>query len=344
MKNFKFYLVALLTLTSVFLSSCDDDDDKPKGEFEKGVFVVNEGNFQASNGTISHISASGEVTSDLFGSVNNGLILGDVVQSLYVKDDWGYIVVSNDDKMEVVNANTFEANYTISDLKLPRYFMIYNNKGYVTEWVSFSDPGRVSIVDLATHAVTGSITTGSGAEDIIEENGKLYVSNTFTNTVSVIDPVSASVVKTIEVENGPGGFAIDKQNKLWVICGGDFGENNGNLVQIDLTTNEVIKTIPLGIDINAKVAINKAGTTLYYYKGKSVYSTSTTATVAGDVLFTESSGVGFYGIGIDPKTDILYVADAKGFVGSGTVFTYTTSGTAISSYASGRGPNGFVFE
>jgi hypothetical protein len=75
-----------------------------------------------------------------------------------------------------------------------------------------------------------------------------------------------------------------------------------------------------------------------------VYSTSTTATVAGDILFSESSATGFYGIGIDPKTDILYVADAKAFAGSGTVFTYTTSGTALSSYASGPGPNGFVFE
>lgn len=344
MKNFKFYLVALLTLTSVFLSSCEDDDDKPKGEFEKGVFVVNEGNFNSSDGTISHISASGEVTTDLFGSVNNGLILGDVVQSMYVADDFGYIVVNNDNKMEVVNANTFEASYTISDLKLPRYFITYNNKGYLTEWVNFSDPGRVSIVDLETHAVTGSITTDFGAEDIIEENGKLYVSNNFTNTVSVIDPVSATVVKTIEVGSSPGGFAVDKQNKLWVICGGDFGGNNGSLVQIDPATNEAIKTIELEMNVNAKMAMNKAETTLYYYKGKSVYSTSTTATAAGDVLFTESSAIGFYGIGIDPKTDILYVADAKAFAGGGTVFTYTSSGTAISSYASGRGPNGFVFE
>jgi YVTN family beta-propeller protein len=343
MKNFKFYLVALLTLT-VFLSSCSDDDDKPKGEFEKGVFVVNEGNFGSSDGTISHISASGEVTTDLFGSVNNGLILGDVVQSLYVENDLGYIVVNNDNKVEVVNANTFEASYTISDLKQPRYFITYNNKGYLTEWVKFGEPGRVSIVDLETHVVTGSITTDFGAENIIEENGKLYVSNTFASTVSVIDPVSATVVKTIEVENRPGEFVIDKQNKLWVICGGDYGENNGNLVQIDPATNGVIKTISLGIDTYGKIAINKAGTTLYYFKGKSVYSTSTTATTAGDVLFTESTAVDFYGIGIDPETDILYVADTKAYVGGGTVFTYTTSGTAISSYTSGRGPSGFVFE
>ena len=221
MKKLKFYTLILLTVLSVSFSSCDDDDNKPKGQFEQGVLVVNEGNFQDANGTISHISPDGTVTQDLFGTVNNGLALGDVVQSMSIEGEFAYIVVNNSNKMEVVNANTFEAEYTLNNVLLPRYFTALDGKGYLTEWVSFSEPGRVAIIDLQNHVVTESITTDFGAENIIAHQGKLYVSNNFTNTVSVIDPVGKAVIKTIEVGNSPGEFLVDKQNMLWVICAGD---------------------------------------------------------------------------------------------------------------------------
>ena len=42
----------MLAVCCVSLLSCDDEDDQPAGEFENGIFVVNEGNFQDANGSI----------------------------------------------------------------------------------------------------------------------------------------------------------------------------------------------------------------------------------------------------------------------------------------------------
>lgn len=351
MKNIRLFLFAWLAVMSLTLASCDDEDDKPKGAFENGVFVVNEGNYLDADGTISHINtSSGEVTNDLFGSINSGRALGDVVQSMAIEDDLAYIVVNNSNKVEVVNANTFEASYTLSDLKYPRYFTTVGDKGYVTEWVSFSDKGRVSVVDLTTHAITGSIVTDVGAEHIIETGGKLFVSNSFTNTVSVINPSTQQVTATIEVGSDPGIFVKDHQNKLWVICGGGYDDNynplnDGKLVQIDVAGNAVAKTINLNVNVSAKLAINKAGNQLFYYKGKSVYRVNITDTAApAAALLTEPAAIAFYGIGIDPETDILYVADSKAFQGGGTVYSYSTAGTAMSTFTVGRGPNSFVFK
>ena len=50
MKTFR-GLVMLLAVCSFVLLSCDDEDNQPAGEFENGVFVVNEGNFQDADGT-----------------------------------------------------------------------------------------------------------------------------------------------------------------------------------------------------------------------------------------------------------------------------------------------------
>jgi YVTN family beta-propeller protein len=351
MKNIRFFWLAMVAVMSFTLTSCDEEENKPKGAYENGVFVVNEGNFLDADGTVSHINiTNGEVSNDLFGAINSGRALGDVVQSMTVEGDFAYVVVNNSNKVEVVNANTFEASYTLAGLKLPRYVTTVGNRGYVTEWVSFTDKGRVSVVDLDNQTVTGTIVTDYGAEHIIEAGGKLFVSNNFTNTVSVINPSTQQVVATLEVGDAPGIFVTDRQDKLWVICGGGYDSNfnplnDGKLVQIDVATHAVIKTIDLHVNVPAKLAVNKAGNQLFYYKGKSVYRVNTTDTAApAAALFTEAAAVSFYGIGIDPETDILYVADAKAFQGNGTVFSYSTAGSAIGTFTVGRGPNSFVFK
>lgn len=357
MKNLKRYMLVLLTVFSVTFSSCDDDDNNASGKFEKGIFVVNEGNFLDADGTVSHINEdNGTVTQDLFGSVNNGLALGDVVQSMTIDEDLAYIVVNNSNKMEVVNSNTFKKEYTLTGLAMPRYFTTFNGKGYLTEWVSFSAPGRVSIIDLEDHSVIESITTDFGAENIIAYEEKLYVSNNFTNTVSVIDPATEEVIKTIEVGTAPGAFVVDKNNMLWVICGGGTDDewnplNDGKLVQIDPAesddevSNSVQKTIELGVNVTPKMTINKAMDKIFYYKSKSVYMVGISDTEApSSALLTEAAATSFYGIGIDPENDMLYVADSKAFSGNGAVYRYSLAGSFIDNITAGMGPNGFVFK
>ena len=357
MKNFKWYVLTLLVVFSLAMVSCDDDDNKPSGEFENGIFAVNEGNFGVANGTVSFINRDdGTVTQDLFGTVNNGLALGDVVQSMSIDGDHAYIVVNNSNKIEVINANSFVSEYSVENLALPRYFTTLNGKGYVTEWVSFSDPGRVSIVDLNLHSVTGSITTDFGAENILAHNNKLYVSNNFTTTVSVIDPVTEEVIKTIQVGSSPGSFVVDKDDMIWVICGGGYDLdynplNDGKLVRLDPgesndeASNSVTGEIELGMNVASKAAINQTRDSIFYYNGKSVYAFGTSASAASSTpLITEASATSFYGIGLDPESGVLYLGDSKGFVGNGTVYRYTSSGTVVDNVTVGIGPGGFVFK
>jgi len=350
-------LVMLLAVCCVSLSSCDDEDNQPAGEFENGIFVVNEGNFQDADGTISFINPDdGSVKQDLFGSVNNGLALGDVVQSMTIDGDWSYVVVNNSNKIEVVNAMTFASEHTIQGLSLPRYFVTLNGKGYVTEWVNYTDPGRVTIIDLEDHTTGESITTGYGAENMLAYDGLLYVSNNFSNTVSVIDPVAKMVIKTIEVGSGPGTLLLDSDEMVWVICSGGYDVefnplNDGKLVRLDPEKSEdesalsVVREIELGTNLTAKAVVNSAMDSLFYFNGNSVYAMNTSANEApASPLFTEANSTGFYGIGMDPEDNLLYLADTKNFAGNGVVYRYTSSGVPVDNKATGRGPNGFVFK
>jgi YVTN family beta-propeller protein len=349
MNNFSRYLVAILTIAFFSFSSCDNDDGNPKGKFQTGVFVVNEGNFNAANGTVSHFNFSTkETTQDLFGTINSGKALGDVVQSMSIDGDQAYIVINNSNKIQVVNANTFVESHTIGGLALPRYFTTFEGKGYVTEWVDFVSPGRVSVIDLQSHEVTTTITTDYGAENIIALNDRLFVSNNFSNTVSIIDPADNSVEKTLEVGSSPAGFVVDAQDKLWVICTGgydiDFNPlNDGKLVQIDPGNETVLKTIELNKNVSASVGINKAGSQLLYSSGTDVYRLDVSATETPDAPFIAGTKQ-FYGLGVDPQTDVIYLSDAKAFSASGTVYRYNSDGTELDNFTAGIGPNGFVFK
>lgn len=341
--------VVLLSTLCLFAVSCDDDDNQPAGQFSDGVFILNEGNFQSGNGSVSYFGTDGTATHDIFGLVNNARALGDVVQSMTIADSKGFIVVNNSNKVEVVNPDDFQSITTIANLSLPRFFSVYNGKGYVTEWVSFTEKGRVSVIDLTSYDIIDQVTTDFGAENLIAHNDLIYVSNNFTSTVSVIDPSVNEVIKTIEVADAPGELLVDAAGMIWVVCAGAYEADNGALVQIDPSKSKlpdaesVSKTIALGKNVSAKAAISNDGSKLFIMSGNSVYAVSVSATAAPGPLMTEPAAADFYAIGIDPRTNILYVGDSEGFSGAGTIFRYDISGTSIDQFSTGIGPTDFAF-
>ncbi len=351
MQQIKNLFLFTLLLMGALLAGCSDDEQvAPKGQFETGVLVINEGNFQQANGSVSFYNGDSAVNT-IFAATNSGRQLGDVVQSVTVANDIAYVIVNNSNKVEAVDANTFESLYTIEGVKLPRFMTTFNGKGYITEWVDFGD-GRVTVFDLESNMIEATITTGSGAEGAMIANGKLYVTNTFTNTVSVIDIETNTVVETITVTQGPRDIAVDANGLLWVLCKGSSDENwnpnnDGALIQIDPTTDAVVKTIELGFNNSGKLAIDGNGQNVYFYQGSEIYKMSITANASPDSPFiskASSEVSGFYSIGVDPSTGEIFAGDARGFQGNGTVYVFTTSGTDKANFEVGIGPTGFVFK
>ncbi|HEX6227030.1 MAG TPA: hypothetical protein VFZ52_21575, partial [Chryseolinea sp.] len=147
-----------------------------------------------------------------------------------------------------------------------------------------------------------------------------------------------------------GELIVDNQGMIWVICAGGYQAADGALVQLDpaksddASATSILKTIGLKANVSSKAAINKAKDRIFYYQGNSVYVVNTSDTAApASALFTENDAASFYGIGIDPESDMLYLSDTKSFAGNGTVYRYTSSGVAIDDLSAGVGPNSFVF-
>lgn len=331
----------LTTTVELFLTA--------RGKFQTGVFIVNEGSFLAGNASVSHFDpTSGTVTNNVYFTENDQLALGDVAQSMSVEGNFGFVVVNNSNTVEIVNAHTFKQIKTFQ-AALPRFFKVTENKGYLTEWVSFTDPGRVNIIDLDTYQSETTVTVGSGAENLTVHDGILYVSNSFQSDVSVIDLSTNQETKKIEVGNSPGELIVIGSS-IWVVCGGGSDANwnplnDGKLVEIGGASQAVSKTIELNSNVSKRIASNASGLAIYYFKGTNIFKVETSATEAPTSAFIEeANATSFYGIGVNPETDVIYISDSNGFQSNGKVFRYNADGTTIDNFTVGIGPNGFVFK
>lgn len=355
---FRSLFVAASLLTSTFaFTSCDNDNDGPSGAYaEDGVFVINEGNFTQSNGSISYYNTSSEkVQNGIFAKENEGQLLGDVIQDMDILNDRAFIVANNSNKIEVVNANTFKSVGTVEGLQLPRYFAALNNqKGYVTETVDYSgSPGRISVIDLNTYVVTKTIEVGVQPEQLVVTGGKLYVANSGSNTVTVINTATDAVESTIPVSDRPVDLALDRNNNIWVLSTGKVVYTpDWSAIDYSQTTAGALTKIPAGTQDAqtytfssnqsqpSNLAINGNGDKLYFnYEGKTFVQDVSATSLSNTVVIDRS----FYGLGVDPDNGYIYGGDSNNFTGDGTVHIYRPDGTKIGEFQAGIGPNGFAF-
>lgn len=355
---------ALLAAFAAFLASCERTSDTqpvtPTGS-GNNVYITNEGAFGNANGSVTLFDkTSNTATANLFQNAN-GRALGDVVESMTVAGNSGYVVVNNSNKVEVVSLPSFRSAATISTVTQPRY-MVANtttNRGYITEWLS-STAGRVSVIDLGSNAVVGTLPTGRYPEKPLLYNNIVYVPNSDENTLTLIDAAQQKVTSTLTVSDGPGSLVADKNGNIWVLCSGITRyQNQPPYAVISSTPGALIRFSPgaptqqLVLPFAASsspsgLRISPDGSQLYYHIGKRAYRMDVTATTLPTTPFlqrTFSALSAFYGFDIDPKDNTLYVLNAS-FTGPSQLVRYrlsATTATPIDSFSTGIGSNGAAF-
>lgn len=369
MRFSKFLTVPVLALLALAACSPDKEVIVAPADATNNVFVLNEGPYSngSGNGTISlYNKTTKTVTLDLFQGVNSRR-LGNVVQSMAVRDQRGYIVVNGSNKVEVVLLPDFKSVGVIAGLTSPRYFLpISASRAYVTQWGAYNSafaPIRagIKIVDLNTNTVVDSIATGSLPERLTMAGGKVFVANYGSNTVTVIDPATGRVTSTVTVGDAPNSFALDKNNRLWVLCGGLVVYNSaytaidytlttpGRLVSLDPTKPTVgatTRTFATNRYSPTDLHLNPTGEQLYF-RAIDAYIflggvcrlgiTDTTLPVLTAPLIAGQ----FYGLGVDPNAGTIYTG--TGTFSADKMSRYQPDGTKIDESIVGAGPNGFVF-
>lgn len=353
------YKTALLVAVATLFNACEKDDDTdPKVTVTKatGFYITNEGAFGNSNSELSFFNYSeNSITNNLFKTVNNRP-LGDVLQSMTIFGNKGYLVLNNSSKVEVVKLPSLKEAGVITGLVAPRYITtLPNGKIAVSEW---NTQGSVSIIDTNTLSVVKSIPVGTGPEKMVVKGNYLLVANgggfAVDSTVSVIDLTTLTEVRKIKVGYNPKDIEIDNNGTVWVLSYG--------YVTYDMITWETIHLKPsalssLSSDLTSVTATVKIADqthpqylecsadkkTLFYgggYGFQGIFKFNPTTKIIDSTPVIDKA---FYGFAINPVTNEIVGTEAPSFTLPGTVYRYTNTGVEIASYSTGIGPNNILF-
>lgn len=357
------FLLTFVTL-ACFISSCskepiretpvipDPVDTTPVAiTYDHGVFVINEGNFNWGNASVTFIdSAKKSAIQDIYKKANDRS-LGDVAQSMKVVGSKGYIVINNSNRVEVVNLKDFKSIKSIEGFSSPRYFEVVDaNKAYVTNLQH-----NISIIDLNSNTVSGTITTNSWTESLIRYNNYMFVTAVGAYSqpnsgrqaqIYVISTKEDKIIDSIPTGKEPLGMVIDRKDKIWVLCTGGYDNYEApSLVRINPELKMVEKAFvfPTGQGVPSRLCINPTGDTIYYLNG-GIYQMPVTSASLPSQPFVSSNGQLFYGLAVHPQNGTIYVSDAVDYVQNGRVLQYNSSnGNKMADYAAGRIPGSFSF-
>lgn len=310
----------------------------------KGFFVINEGNFMWGNGSLSYYSYdSSKIHNDLFEKINMRA-LGDVPNSMEILNDYGYVVVNNSGRIEVFNRKTMESVATISDLQSPRYIALINNrKAYVTSMSSNS----LSIVDLSTNSLSGSIDIGKKSESIIVKGKKVFVASWVgDNRVTVIDSDTDQPLTVIETAMEPESMVLDKNGLLWVLCNGGWArENYAELLGINSETYQIVKrkVFPSKSDSPTNLRINGTRDTLFYLMND-IYRMSINDQALPEDPFISDPGHYFYKLSVNPSNGDIIATDAIDYQQKGLILIYTRHGVLKTTVQAGIIPGYICFK
>lgn len=355
--KFRFSFFGLLIASVSLVSSCKKNNDplpELPSEVVKGVFILNEG-FGPDASEISYFDlTSSKMTNDFFVNANPDKKLGSGANDMGIYGSKLYVTVDRSNKVEILNANSGKVVKTI-DITSPRFVAFHGKNAFVT---SYTD--QVFVIDTATYAVS-TIAVGRTPEQLAVSGDKIYVANSgwqehdfnngeYDHTVSVIDANSLTVVNTIPVAKNINKIYADNHGHIYVNTESIYKADYSALIApsrlyvIDAVTSEVKHKFDFGA---AHMAIYEGGAALFtkdQEDGETRFLIMNTANLELREIERFENAAYVYGLGVDPKTGSIWIADAGDYVSPGKVYYHNTSTKVTETYIAGVIPSKFVFK
>lgn len=357
MKNRALHILIITIVVAVaFLGfGCDDNfgevvlDSSPYNSGE-GVFILNEGNFNSGNGSISFYRPdSAKIINNVFYRENSRPI-GDVPQDIAIHQGRAFVTVNNSGTIEIIRLDDFVSIGKIPGLASPKYLLpVASDRVFVTDLYSDS----IAVINPEIAEVSGYINVGYSTDRIIRVGGEAWTicwsqlahPDKVNNQLIIVNIDSQQVVDSIRITKEPNSLVQDANGNIWVLCSGGFMNTIfPSLLRINPATRivEAAFEFPSKTMSPSMLCINKAGDKLIFLN-KSIYQMDIDAGQLPSAPLIDGEGSLFYAIGVDPVSDWIYVSDAIDYQQSGIVYIYDNEGNEMDECRSGIIPGNFCF-
>jgi hypothetical protein len=320
-----------------FLSACSDSKEKsPDLPSVSHAFIVCEGNFGSNNSSLSILDSveSDTTFNSVFASVN-GRKLGDHAHNMLVVDSLGFIAVTNSDKIEIINTNTYETIETLNDISSPRNIAWYNEKLLVTSYLD----SMLVAYSFATRTQDFTVKLKHKPDEITVLNNKAYISsapNSNDSVITIVDLTTFAADTVILMKTPVSLIADPARNRIYAACNG--GGTTGYIAIIDGSTDIIISKI--GEFSNIKpVKIVLQDSLLAYITSSNgpiqVYNLNQS-------LVQSSISGSYYSIAFGNHE--LFATDGLDFISDGDLVWFSKDFKVRKKFKVGRSPAGIVFK
>ena len=276
--------------------------------------------------------------------------LGDVAQSMTVRDGIGWVVVNNSHVIFAIDLNTAKEVGRITNLTSPRYIhFLSDEKAYVTQlW-----DNRIFIINPKKFEITGYIdcpgmTMENGSTEQMVQWGKYVYVNcwSYQNRILKIDTTTDKVVGELEVGIQPTSLKLDCNGKLWTVTdggyeGSPYGYEAPALYRIDAESFTIEQEFHFQKgDAPSEVMLNGAGDKIYWINDD-IWAMDVAASHLPTRPFLPYNDTIYYGLTIDPSTGDVYIADAIDYQQQGKIYRYSSQGELIDEFYVGIIPGAF---
>ena len=370
MKRIGYIYIVLAGLLFGGCSKDEPDGKEPTFEAkEESLVVVNSGNFNSSNASLTVWNQETGSQNNVFASVN-GFKLGDVAQSATVHGDLLWVVVNNSNIVFALDKYTFKEKGRIdSGIVSPRYIhFVSDDKAYITQM--YSD--KIAIVNPKKFSVTGYISVSStpgsdgSSEEMVQVGDYVYVNLwSYGKSIDKIDTKTDKVVEQYIVGIQPCSIVKDHHDNIWTLCDGGGWEENPigyeapSLIEFNLNPGIVGSTwerkrafeLPLGASVS-NLCTNGIGTRLYFLvneynaEGKNVggvYMLDLTEQYPSFKIVVPAGDRYLYCMTVSPITEQIFVADVLDYEQPGVVYRYTSEGRQLGTFDAGIIPTSYAW-
>ena len=205
MKKYRFFRhVGILSLLAFAISCVNDPVERPLGQFERGVLILNEGSFGANDGELYHYDPTTEVLqANVFESTNSRPFAG-LMQRVRAEGEYLYLV-ANTGKVEIVDAADLSSIGAVNDAKLqiPRDLQVAGQKLFISDFGPYdaswnnSESFVAVVTGLRGGTVSAQIPVPSRPEGMALIDGRVWVACTSCTSIAVINPDEEEVSQLI---------------------------------------------------------------------------------------------------------------------------------------------------
>ncbi|MBD5250752.1 MAG: hypothetical protein HDS56_06215 [Barnesiella sp.] len=368
--NFKYSFVALAAVAGVFTSCSDSDDNDFDDNGSKvvlgnnRVFILNEGTMGMNNANITYYNPdkSGDIIADIF-KLQNGVQLGDNGNDLIEYNDDMYVAVYGSNYLARLNSAGVEMvrKEFASDADFRGGIRsIDADNGFI--YASFYG-GVVAKFDARTLEVKAKLTTtGSNLEDIVVEDGKIYVANsyaiidgvyTYLDELIVVDARTFTQLPSIKVTSNPNRV-LEADDKIFVISN-DYSQESYVLQMVEPRNDNKVTVIGYATDMAEDDDV------LYLVDSRTDYTTTPFTTTntfysydikRGSLSNTsflrnapaELASASVYSMAVDDETGDIYINTTYYTYSNGDVYRFRRNGTFVEKFdCGGQNPRAIVF-